>query len=243
MKAQPRTSVHALTQLHPSLWRAHQLGSSQGQTLCTGFSELNKHLPGNGWAGNQCTELLSQHNGIGELRLLIPSLRTLALKKKRIVLVNPPFIPNPNVFKQYGISPHHMTLVKTNHEQQAAWATEKLIQSNSFGALLAWLPEKKTLLPHSQLKRLQNHAHASSGISFIFRPARASVQPSPAPLRLELTAYGLHQIQIDILKRKGPLMPYPLVLDLPLSGSALSHEPNQSQEFMYAMDRDLFASN
>lgn len=240
MNKSPSKNVDLLTQLHPSLWRAHQIGSNnQHEVICSGYAELDKQLPGGGWAGHQCTELLSAYPGIGEISFLVPALQQITLKKKRIVFVNPPFLPSPHVLQQLGVANEHVVLINTPTESNCLWATEQLIQSNTFGALLAWLPENKKLLQHSVLKRLQHHAHASNGLSFLFRHSRARDQASPTSLRLELLAKPNNQIDIYLVKRKGPLLASPITLDLPRTSYAPAYEPYQSQEFFDAMDRHL----
>ena len=65
---------------HPNLWRAGQLASARGtmpQGIDTGFSQLNEHLPGAGWPTGGLMEFILSCAGIGELRLLIPTLKRL----------------------------------------------------------------------------------------------------------------------------------------------------------------------
>lgn len=227
-----------LVQLHPSLWRAHQLGSAANNSITsvpTGFDKLNQQLPGGGWPTSNLIELLLKHYGIGELRFLIPALRTLVMERKQLVFMNPPFLPLPNVFEQFGIPAEYVVLIETVKPENRLWAIEKLIQSDSCGALLIWLPKESFLQPH-QLRRLQYQANKSRGLSFVFRPLEAQQQPSPASLRLTLTAHSPHELKVRLIKRRGPVMDSPLLLNLPI------HSLNQpSQELDNAMDfSDLF---
>ena len=43
-------------------------------TLASGFPRLDAELPGGGWPRGALTELLAEHEGIGELGLLLPAL-------------------------------------------------------------------------------------------------------------------------------------------------------------------------
>ncbi|MDH4396478.1 MAG: translesion DNA synthesis-associated protein ImuA [Limnobacter sp.] len=230
--------VKDLVQIHPSLWRAHQLGSvsdSNSTRVPSGFDELNQQLPGGGWPAGHLIELLLKHYGIGELRFLIPALRALVLDRKQLVFMNPPFLPLPNVLEQFGIPAEYVVLIKTAKPENRLWAIEKLIQSDSCGALLIWLPTEGLLQAH-QLRRLQYQANKSRGLSFIFRPIEAQQQPSPATLRLTLTAHSPDALKVRLIKRRGPVMDSALLLILPI------HELNQpSQELENAMDfSDLF---
>ena len=67
-----------LAELHPSLWRASQIGGAAQRTSASGFDALDAQLPGGGWPHGTLTELLLAQAGVGELRLLAPALAALA---------------------------------------------------------------------------------------------------------------------------------------------------------------------
>lgn len=210
-----------LTQLHPSLWRASQLGSVQGSSISSGYPQLDAQLPDAGWPLGHLIELLIKHQGIGELRFLMPVLRKLAQQDKWVVFAHPPLLPVANTFEQYGFPSHRLVMVRADRPQDKLWSLEKLMKSAAFGALVVWLPEQQHLLDASALRRLQFQATQGGGLSFIFRPIRAQLAPSPAPLRLTLTADSLTSIRIQILKRRGPVQEKAMTLSLPKPGSAL----------------------
>ena len=75
--AQPLDAINRatrLSQLHPGLWRASQIGGAPGRTTASGFDVLDAQLPGGGWPHGVLTELLLPQPGVGELRLLAPAL-------------------------------------------------------------------------------------------------------------------------------------------------------------------------
>lgn len=63
--------------MHPALWRASQMGRPGVSAFASGFAQLDAVLPGGGWPGGVLTELLHPHPGVGELRLLAPTLARL----------------------------------------------------------------------------------------------------------------------------------------------------------------------
>ena len=65
-------------QLHPSLWRASQVGGAAQRTTASGFEALDAQLPGAGWPHGTLTELLLAQPGVGVMRLLAPALAALA---------------------------------------------------------------------------------------------------------------------------------------------------------------------
>jgi len=58
---------------NPRLWRGHNQ-SHVTPGLASGYEALDRHLPGGGWPQCSLTEILVEHYGIGELRLLMPAL-------------------------------------------------------------------------------------------------------------------------------------------------------------------------
>ena len=78
MTPMPRDSS-SLDQLleNPRLWRGRN--PAQGMAgLASGYEKLDRHLPGGGWPRHALTEILTEHYGIGELRLLMPALARLS---------------------------------------------------------------------------------------------------------------------------------------------------------------------
>lgn len=234
-----------LANIHPDLWRAHQLSSDNSTRIPSGFVHLDQQLPGGGWPTRNLIELLLKHHGIGELRFLMPVFRRLSLEQKKLVLIGAPLLPLTPVFEQFGVALNQINLIQTDKPQDRLWAIEQVLQSDSFGALFMWLPEEKTLCSPTVLRRLQYQATRSRGLSFVFRPIRAQLQPSPASLRLCLTAQSPNSLRVHLIKRRGPVLEQPLLIDLPTAQSALpglvfEHElmnTPHSQEFASALDR------
>lgn len=91
------------------------------------------------------------------------------------------------------------------------WATREALQCADVAAVLAWLPDARS----AHLRRLQIAAHAHNKLLFVFRTPRAQQESSPAPLRLLLE--GVHteggNLRVHVLKRRGPPLSAPLLLD------------------------------
>ena len=90
------TSVVALDRLLDTrrVWRG-QAVVSLSTTQPTGPPELDAVLPGGGWPESALSELLVATTGIGELRLLWPTLARLTSAGERVILVDPPHLPYP----------------------------------------------------------------------------------------------------------------------------------------------------
>jgi protein ImuA len=221
----------AAEDLHPALWRAHQVGRQPLVTWPSGFAALDAELPGAGWPAGALTELLLPHAGIGEMRLLAPVLAAAQQRERCVMLFDPPAAPCGWALGALGIDVRRLVLVQgstpvlpTDLRRPARgarpaapaahtlWALEQALKSGHVGALLAWLPAR---LPADALRRLQLAAQAHEGPAFMLRDAQAGVQPSAAPLRLRLAPAGPDGLALQILKRRGPPLLQPLHLALP----------------------------
>ncbi len=200
-------------------WRGNALSASPLPSVPSGFRALDEQLPGGGWPSHCLTELLLSHHGIGEIRFLASTLSSLTQAGREIVLLAPPHIPDPTGWAQLGIDMRHVLIVRTPRPADRLWALEESLRSSAFGALVAWLPEDRTLARHDALRRLQSAASSANGLSFLMRPAAAQYHASPAPLRMTL-AIGQpdgdrRTLSVRLLKRRGPVLAKPLNLMLP----------------------------
>ena len=196
-----------------AVWRASQIGSAGMTAHSSGFPALDAELPGAGWPVGMLTELIGREPGIGELRLLVPLLRQLTRERKVVILLAPPLIPYAPALAGFGVDLDYLLIVQAPNAADRLWAVEQTLKSASFGALLAWLPQEKTRPEH--LRRLQMAAQGAQGPVFLFRTLPAQFEASPAPLRLLLQAKADQRLQVQILKRRGPVLASPLLIDLP----------------------------
>ena len=231
---QPADAVNRatrLSQLHPGLWRASQVGAAPGRVTASGFAALDTELPGGGWPHGVLTELLLPQPGVGELRLLAPAL---AGEGRCVMLFDPPAALSAWALLQCGINSRHWLVVQARPSPgrvaaagaprsanrlapllpsaDVLWALEQALKSGHVGAILAWLP---THLGTDTLRRLQIAAQAHDGPVFVFRDALVRSKPSPAPLRLLLQPAGVDGLSLRLLKRRGPPLARPLRLALP----------------------------
>ena len=233
--------------LHPSLWLGHQLGRQAHNAVPSGFAALDAHLPGGGWPRRALTELLLSHPGVGEVRLLAPSLVATQNTGRLVMLFDPPAALSAWALAQRGFDVEQLLVINTRakvtpgsdsraHEAAALegrlWALEQALKSGHVGALVAWLPPR---LRAERLRRLQLAAQAHDGPAFVLREMAAQQRPSAAPLRLGLRPGGADVLAVRLLKRRGPPLEAPLLLALPpvLSGvarqRALAGRPGSAQ--------------
>jgi len=225
-------NVSAATLAHPALWRGDQLGSVASASVPTGFAELDAELPGGGWPTATLTEILPQHEGIGELRLLGPALATLSAQKRTLGWIAPPHLPYAPALAAAGIDPARLIIVRTRSPREALWATEQALRSNVCGAVLAW-PGR---IQYTELRRLQLAAEGNPVLAVLFRPPQAAAETSPAALRLELQTHS-GGLAVRILKRRGAVLGAPILPHLPhLVRPRAAHSPPH----LHALDRASF---
>jgi cell division inhibitor SulA len=190
---------------NPAIWRAQQLADAQrcrnDKGVTTGFAAVDALLPDGGWPLGALSELLVDTSGMGELSLLLPALRQLCRQERGIALLAPPWLPQARVWEADGIPLAKLLLVESSGAD-LLWSAEQCLRSGECGAVLLWGPAAGRALDHRALQRLQLAAVAGNALCFLFRPCSAAANPSPAPLRLKLTAHD-GCLQIHCLKRRG----------------------------------------
>ncbi len=232
--------------LHPALWRAHQLGRAREAACASGYPELDAVLPGGGWPTRALTELLLPHPGIGEMRLVAPALAALQARQLGVMLFDPPAQPYAWALGACGLDVQQVYVVRSRAAERGRatgplpaadvlWALEQSLKSGHLGAALAWLPAR---LAADALRRLQLAAQAHDGPVFLLREEAQRLRPSPAPLRLLLRAAGPDLLRVQLLKRRGPPLAQPLLLELPavlaapvlarLERSPSPHQPRET---------------
>jgi len=194
---------------NPAIWRGDQYAKVAVESIPTGFAELDAQLPGGGWPRAALTELLTNQRGIGELRLLLPALAHLSKDDKWLVLVAPPHRPFAPGFESLGVNLARLVVVETRSDGESLWAAERCLRSCSCAAVLAWPGSG----PQASLRRLQLAAEEGKSLGVVFGSTRNAAHPSPAPLRIQLTA-SRGRLELQILKRRGGGWAPPLSLDV-----------------------------
>ena len=202
--------------LHPALWLGHQLGRHADDALPSGHPALDAELPGGGWPRRGLSELLLPHPGVGEIRLLAPSLAAAQRQGRLVMLFDPPARLSALALGQFGIDVAQLLVIHTRTRvipgADSLWALEQALRSGHVGLVLAWLPPR---LRAERLRRLQLAAQSHDGPAFVVRELEAQQRPTAAPLRLALRAGGGDTLSLRILKRRGPPLETPLQLALP----------------------------
>lgn len=245
------------SRLRSQVWQGDQLAGATAGVVPSGYAALDALLPGEGWPAGSLTELLVEHGGIGEMRLVAPALQTLTARdSKHVVLVAPPWQPYACALKAWGIALERVVWVRAR-EEEAAWAAEQALKQEGMGAVLVWLAKARP----DAVRRLQVVAQDSRALAFLVRPARARSQSSAAPLRIacepllppDAETIDRHRwlqeaaLSVDVFKRRGPPPARPLFVTLPLQAGLLPpplhSQPQQPPQSQSGHQRQWHESN
>ena len=113
--------------IHPGLWRGAQLGRAAGVTVDTGYPALSAQLPGGGWPRGALIELMTQQEGIGEMRLLAPALAKIG--NRPIVMLKPAQIPNALGLAHVGVPVENVMLLKPSSTADTLWSAEQILKA------------------------------------------------------------------------------------------------------------------
>lgn len=180
------------------VWRGGSLAASAERGWPTGFAALDAELPGGGWPRGAIIELVGAQPGIGELALLMPLLSR-APAQRWITWVSPPWLPYAPALAANGLALAQQLFIDAAEGAHMQWATRQAVASGACHTVLAWAAR----IDGAALRRLQLATERSKTPLFLFRPASAARQPSPASLRLQLMPAD-DFLGVLILKRRGP---------------------------------------
>lgn len=256
MAAAIRLATTALSsQLRRQVWQGNELAEADSRVISSGYAPLDQLLPGRGWSAGGLTELLIEHCGVGEVRLLAHALCHLTKQTGRhVMFVAPPYQPCASALKAWGVDVERVLWVRSS-EDQALWAATQALKQDGIGAVLIWMAKARA----DKVRRLQVAAQESSSLAFLIRPVEAATQSSPAPLRmiceplLPANAQTINRRQwlqeiglsIDIFKRRGAPLAEPLRLVLPLQCALLPASGvggHQGREIKHVVDRSHIAT-
>lgn len=191
----------------PHVWRGRELAQAQERVVSTGHAALDAQLPGGGWPVAALVEVLQREAAQHVWQLVGPALgQALARGAGPAVLVDAPYQPFGPSLRAQGIPPELLLCVEAGKPSARLWACEQALRCADVTAVLAWLPQARS----EDLRRLHLCAQAGDKLLFAFRPLTCRDHASPA--RVRLLVQGTQDLQVQILKRRGPPLLQPLVL-------------------------------
>lgn len=186
-------------------------GSHHLNTACkipSGYPQLDEKLQGG--IPEQGVMLVQSLLGVGELRLLMPYLKTRADQaKKLLVFISPPMKINGEMLQHYGLALSDILIITPDTPQHALWSAEQCLKSGTCHTVLLW---QHNLTP-AQAKRLQLSAKKGQALQIILNDQITNHGALPVSLILDLKPLktGLH---VEIKKYQGHWAPPPFQLNM-----------------------------
>ena len=191
------------------VWRGDELGAADMQVEGTGHPALDAELPGGGWPVGAMTELLQDRPEAHVWQLLLPALaRAVATRGGPVVLIGAPYAPFGPALAAGGLPTEALLWVRSDASAARMWACEQALRCADVAAVMVWLPQARV----GELRRLQLAAAQHEALLFAMRPQAVAQSASPARLRLQLVASDGGQMDVHLLKRRGPPLAQPLTL-------------------------------
>lgn len=183
------------------LWRGNSTPAARG-TQPTGYDWLDAALPTRGWPEAALTEILFPADGVGELRLVLPTLARLTQTRQAVVLIAPPYIPFAPAWQARGVDLAYLHIVEAR-PREVGWAMEQCLRAGCCAAVLGWPAHADERM----LRRLQLAASSGQALGFLFRDRQHLANASPAALRIEIES---SPSRLRVRKCRGGNVPAPI---------------------------------
>jgi len=187
------------------IWRgshSKQHTKNNRASISTGYKSLNKQLHGNGWPLGTVNEFGVNQHGIGELRLLMPALKSIQKSSqglRHIVLIAPPYLPFAPALAEQGIDLNFLTIVQTKTLKDSLWSAEQSLAANCCAAVICWTGTHK--INNHDLRRLQLVSEKTQTWSVLFRHSRSLEESSTSGLRIQLRCHSYSKLELSIIKQ------------------------------------------
>lgn len=162
----------------------------------TGYAELDQALQG----GFPQSGVIDIHSpiGIGELRLLLPTLRYRQQHKRLLVFIAAPMQINGEMLAEFGIALEQILIIQPDSAEHALWSAEQCLKSGCCHTVILWHQQ----LEIAQAKRLQLAAEQGDALHIVLRQSRQLSLSLPVSLAMKLSAHE-QGVEVQITKRKG----------------------------------------
>ncbi|ASJ74674.1 translesion DNA synthesis-associated protein ImuA [Granulosicoccus antarcticus] len=191
------TALDALLKSQPGLWRGRDRYHDD-KAMPTGFASLDKALPARGWCMAGVTEMLSHHQGIGEVSLLLPALSQITSDGQWAAFINPPYIPYAPALGNAGIHLERLLIINSGNDTDTLWSAEQLLRSGLFASVVVWVTRSNA----QKQRRLQIAAESGKTWATIYRPWQAQDEHSPVSARMRLSIVN-KQLRLELFKVRG----------------------------------------
>jgi len=197
MPPMPPDFLQQLLARRDTWWGRESTGTGQGQN--TGFNDLDRILAGGGWPEQGLVELLCPLPCPAVLHLLLPVLASDGPGAR--LIANPPMRPSATMLARAGVPLDDLLILRSDDRATLLRASFEAIAGDTVRLALLWAPGGP--LPAGTLRRLHLGAQQGRCLLILVRPRQAGRQPSPAPLRLDLSCPAPGELTVTVHKQPG----------------------------------------
>ena len=174
----------------------------------TGYKALDQILPGGGWPKCGLTEIFSERAGAGALRLVLPLIARMTRAQKKVIFVNPPYIPFPSALSFEGLDLSNLIIINppcksASRGQEILRIYEDALKVEDCSIVLAWLSN----ILFKDSRRLNFAALAGKNWGVTFLPLSGVNSSSASKLRISSkissSVSGLRSLKITLLRACG----------------------------------------
>ncbi|PCH62954.1 MAG: hypothetical protein COC19_02000 [SAR86 cluster bacterium] len=135
------------------------------------------------WPDGSMVQICSTNWGIGELELVLPTMRSAIAKGKWILWLSPPDLLDPSQLTSSGINMQYVFPMQLDTSCEDALSTlEHALQSDSCGLVLIW----QNWLPTNVVKRLQRAAKAGNTLGVLFQNSSSKHSHTSIPFNISI---------------------------------------------------------
>ncbi|MCC2617495.1 translesion DNA synthesis-associated protein ImuA [Aestuariibacter halophilus] len=177
------------------VWQARQQATVR-PAKGSGFSGLDRLLDG----GLPERGMIDLHTplGIGELRLLLPTLQLRHHDERLLIFIAPPHALCATFWQSADIALDRVLIIQPNSTAERLWAAEQCLRSGCCHSVLCWYQGVTV----AQSKRLQLAAEQGDALYIQLQSPNARTHSLPVPLALSLSP-DEQGLAITLRKQRG----------------------------------------
>lgn len=212
------------------VWSANQAPNHivEPAFIPSGFAVLDEQI--GGWPNSGLVELQPSAMGVGELRLILPVLASLASKTTDQAKLQV-WLPGGVQLMPQGLGAAFTSstvMLKSLSSSESLWVLDTLLQSGICSAVVCWLDA----LDPAQAKRLQIAAKESNTLVFCIRSMVRQDNSLPISLRMRLQPSD-QGLLLDVFKRQNAYAVEPFQLNLSKASPELYRRQKISDAHAY----------
>lgn len=172
--------------------------SSCKEVVSTGNLILDEFLLG-GWPISSLTELIIKKEGLGELSLIMQTVKKYTDRNHLCIWLNPPYEPYPPALANAEVALNNLLIINTSSVKEWLWVAEQSIRDNAL--LLLW--NRNQNINYQMLRKLQLAASETILPVFLFNSPEATRDSSPAFLRIIIDSSQTKTLLLTLKKLRG----------------------------------------